>query len=104
MKRLALFAIIAVAIVAFFVFDLDQYLTLAALKEGQATFAAWRQQSPWLVAGGFFLLYVVVTGLSLPGAAIMTLAAGALFGLVTGTVLVSFAASLGATVAFLVSR
>jgi len=104
MNRLALLAVIAVAVAAFFIFDLDHYLTLAALKEGQVSFAAWREQSPWLVAGGYFLLYVVVTGLSLPGAAIMTLAAGALFGLVTGTVLVSFASSLGATAAFVVSR
>ena len=104
MKKLALLALIVAMMVIFFAFDLDRYLTLAALKDSQATFAAWREHSPWRVTGGYFLLYVAVTALSLPGAAIMTLAAGALFGLVSGTVLVSFASSIGATLAFLVSR
>ena len=104
MKKLALIALLALLVILFFAFDLDQWLTFEALKQSQARFDSLYQQSPWLVAGGYFLLYVVVTALSLPGAAVMTIAAGALFGLATGTLLVSFASTIGATLAFLVSR
>ncbi len=104
MKRLVLLVLIAALVAAFFLFDLGRFLTLDALKDGQATFAVWYDASPWLVAGGYFLIYVAVTALSLPGAAVMTLAGGALFGLGIGTLLVSFASSIGATLAFLVSR
>ncbi len=104
MKKFTLLLLIAVLIVAFFVFDLGRFLTLDALKAGQATLAGWYDASPWLVAGGYFVTYVAVTALSLPGAAVMTLAGGALFGLGVGTLLVSFASSIGATLAFLVSR
>ncbi|WP_298807439.1 FAD-dependent oxidoreductase [uncultured Psychrobacter sp.] len=69
-----------------------------------AQFNDYKAQSPLLIIGGFFLLYVVVTALSLPGAAILTLAAGALFGLVQGLLVASFASSIGATIAFLASR
>ncbi|WP_290178990.1 bifunctional TVP38/TMEM64 family protein/FAD-dependent oxidoreductase [Psychrobacter sp. APC 3281] len=69
-----------------------------------AQFNEYKAQSPLLIIGGFFLLYVVVTALSLPGAAILTLAAGALFGLVQGLLVASFASSIGATIAFLASR
>ena len=69
-----------------------------------AEFEQYKAQSPLLVIGGFFLLYVLVTALSLPGAAILTLAAGALFGLAEGLLVASFASSIGATLAFLVSR
>lgn len=104
MKRLTLLLLIVALVAAFFALDLDRWLTLDALKAGQASFAAWYDASPLLVAGGYLLLYVAVTALSLPGAAVMTLAGGALFGLWTGTLLVSFASSIGATLAFLVSR
>jgi pyruvate/2-oxoglutarate dehydrogenase complex dihydrolipoamide dehydrogenase (E3) component/uncharacterized membrane protein YdjX (TVP38/TMEM64 family) len=67
-------------------------------------FSQWREQSPVIVIGGFFVLYVLVTALALPGAAILTLAGGALFGLFEGFVIVSFASSLGALSSFLVSR
>ena len=80
MKRLVLLILIAALVAAFFALDLGRFLTLDALKAGQATFAGWYDASPWLVAGGYFLLYVVVTALSLPGAAVMTLAGGAIFG------------------------
>ena len=103
MKKLSLLLIVAL-VVAFFAFDLGRFLTLDALKAGQATFATWYEASPWLVAGAYLLVYVAVTALSLPGAAVMTLAGGALFGLWVGTLLVSFASSIGATLAFLVSR
>ena len=104
MKRLALLLVIAACIAAFFVFDLGQYLTLASLKARQAEFAGLLETRPALVIGAFFLFYVAVTALSLPGAAIMTLAAGALFGLLLGTVIVSFASTIGASLAFLTSR
>jgi pyruvate/2-oxoglutarate dehydrogenase complex dihydrolipoamide dehydrogenase (E3) component/uncharacterized membrane protein YdjX (TVP38/TMEM64 family) len=104
MKKIGLLLLLAALVVAFFAFDLDQWLTFEALKQSQARFDALFNESPWRVAGVFFAVYVIVTALSLPGAAIMTLAAGALFGLGIGTVLVSFASSIGATLAFLVSR
>lgn len=104
MKRLFLFLIVAALVAVFFALDLGRFLTLDALKTGQATFAAWYEASPLLVAGAYLLIYVAVTALSLPGAAVMTLAGGALFGLGVGTLLVSFASSIGATLAFLASR
>lgn len=103
-RKIAIVAAILLLVVTFFALDLDRWLTLEGLKAGQAQFAQWRAGSPLLVTGGFFVAYVLVAALSLPGAAVMTLAAGALFGLVTGTVLVSFASSIGATLAFLASR
>ncbi|HMT40225.1 TVP38/TMEM64 family protein [Sphingorhabdus sp.] len=103
-KRIALLALLAVAIAAYFWFDLGQYLSLDAFKAQQAQIIAAKDASPLLYIGGFFLIYVIVTALSLPGAAIMSLVAGALFGVVTGTIVVSFASSIGATLAFLSAR
>ena len=102
--RIFVLALIVALAAAFFVFDLGQYLNLAYLKSQQAALAEYRGAHPWQTGLIFFLVYVGVTALSLPGAAIMTLAAGAIFGLVTGTLIVSFASSIGATLAFLVSR
>ncbi len=102
--RLLLLLLIVLAIAAFFVFDLGSYLTLENLKARQADLARLIEERPLFVIGGFFLIYVAVTALSLPGAAIMTLAAGAIFGLLLGTALVSFASSIGASLAFLSSR
>lgn len=102
-KRLLLLLVVAL-VATFFGFGLHRQLDLASLKAGMAQFAAWRDASPLLVAGAYFVLYVVVTALSLPGAAVMTLAGGALFGLGWGLVIVSFASTIGATLAFLVSR
>lgn len=104
MKKLFLLVAIVLLVGAFFAFDLHHLLTLDGLKNGLAQFESWRANDPLLVGGGFLLLYVLVTALSLPGAAVMTLAAGALFGLLWGTIIVSFASSIGATLAFLVSR
>jgi pyruvate/2-oxoglutarate dehydrogenase complex dihydrolipoamide dehydrogenase (E3) component/uncharacterized membrane protein YdjX (TVP38/TMEM64 family) len=95
---------IVVAISAFFAFDLGRFLDLAFLKEQQNAIDAYWENQPLLVAGVFFLVYVAVTGLSLPGAAVMTLAGGAIFGLFWGTIIISFASSIGATLAFLASR
>ncbi|RMF16851.1 MAG: pyridine nucleotide-disulfide oxidoreductase [Gammaproteobacteria bacterium] len=102
-KGLLLLAVLA-AIGAFFALDLNQYLSLESFRAHKADLLAQVQAHPWQSAAVYFVVYVLVTGLSLPGAAVMTLAGGALFGLVTGTVLVSFASTLGATLAFLVSR
>lgn len=103
-KKLVLLALFLLLIAAFFLFDLDEWLSLQRLQAGQATFQTWFRDSPWLVASGFFLAYVAITALSIPGATIMTLAAGLLFGLLPGTVLVSFASTVGATLAFLLAR
>lgn len=103
-KKLLLITVLLALGLAFYFFDLHQWLTLDSLKQGQAQFEQWRQASPLLVGLLFTLLYILITGLSLPGAAIMSLAAGALFGLLWGAVIVSFASSIGATLAFLVSR
>ncbi|MGQ9667052.1 MAG: FAD-dependent oxidoreductase [Anaerolineae bacterium] len=104
MKRLSLLGVLAALVAVFFALDLGRFLSLEALKASQAQFAAWYDARPGLVLSAYFILYVTVTALSLPGAAVMTLAGGALFGLGTGTLLVSFASSLGATLAFLASR
>ncbi|MBI5789946.1 MAG: FAD-dependent oxidoreductase [Rhodocyclales bacterium] len=104
MRKLLFLVVIAIVVGAFFAFDLGRWLSLDALKAQQTALDAYRQAHPWLTAGIYFVIYVAVTALSLPGAAIMTLAGGAVFGLLWGTVLVSFASSLGATLAFLASR
>lgn len=103
-RTAGLLGLIAAIIVAYFYFGLHEFLTLDYLKSGIDQFRAYAEARPVLVFGGFFLLYVIVTAVSLPGAAIMTLAAGALFGLLIGVVLVSFASSIGATLAFLIAR
>ena len=103
-SKLLVFIVIAAAIAAFFIFDLKQYFSLDYFKSQRAAIDAYVAASPLQAAGIFFAIYVIVTGLSLPGAAIMTLVGGAVFGLLWGTVLVSFASTLGATLAFLASR
>jgi len=91
-------------VVLFFVYDLGQYLSLAYVKSRQEWLVdMYAQHTLWTI-GAYMLVYIAVTALSLPGAAVMTLAGGALFGLVTGTVVISFASTIGATLAFLVSR
>jgi pyruvate/2-oxoglutarate dehydrogenase complex dihydrolipoamide dehydrogenase (E3) component/uncharacterized membrane protein YdjX (TVP38/TMEM64 family) len=103
-KKLAILAALAALIAAYFAFGLGQYLTLEGIKALAADLRAFQAENAIVVIAGFFLAYVAVTAASLPGAAIMTLAAGALFGVVGGTVLVSFASTIGATLAFLSSR
>jgi pyruvate/2-oxoglutarate dehydrogenase complex dihydrolipoamide dehydrogenase (E3) component/uncharacterized membrane protein YdjX (TVP38/TMEM64 family) len=104
MSRIILALAMAAAVVAFFWFDLGAYLTIDAIKAQQADFGARYAADPFLTIALFMAIYVAVTAASLPGAAILTLAAGALFGLVAGTAIVSFASTIGATLAFLVSR
>jgi pyruvate/2-oxoglutarate dehydrogenase complex dihydrolipoamide dehydrogenase (E3) component/uncharacterized membrane protein YdjX (TVP38/TMEM64 family) len=103
-SRLLVVAVLVALVAAFFALGGHRYLSFSAIKAEHAAILAYYAGHPWQAAAGFFLLYVAVTGLSLPGAAIMTLAAGAVFGLLWGTVLVSFASSLGATLACLASR
>jgi uncharacterized membrane protein YdjX (TVP38/TMEM64 family) len=103
-KKIILLGALAAAIFAYFYFGLNEYLTLTELKQRQAGLIENYNANPLPFLAGFFFVYVAVTSLSLPGAAILTLVAGALFGLVTGTILVSFASTIGATLAFLSSR
>ncbi len=107
-KNIVQKVLIVVAILAFvaaFKFlGLGQYLTLDYIKQSQDRFAELYAAQPMLVISSYMLIYVLVTALSLPGAVIMTLAGGGLFGLVTGTIVISFASTIGATLACFVSR
>jgi pyruvate/2-oxoglutarate dehydrogenase complex dihydrolipoamide dehydrogenase (E3) component/uncharacterized membrane protein YdjX (TVP38/TMEM64 family) len=103
-KKLFILLALAAAAIVFFVFDLGRFFSLAFIKESQQSFSALYNERPVFITAMFFAIYVAITALSLPGAAIMTLAAGASFGLVWGTVVVSFASTLGATLAMLISR
>ncbi len=103
-SKIALIALAAALIAAYFSLDLGQYFCLDYLKSQQAAMDLFYRANPLSTALAFFTLYVAVTAVSLPVATIMTLAAGAIFGLAWGTLIVSFAASLGATLAFLASR
>lgn len=103
-SRLLLLVIVAVAIAAFFFFDLGRFFGLEYVKSQQSAFAAYYADHRWLTIGAYFVLYVAMAALSLPGATILTLAGGALFGTLTGTIIVSFASSIGATSAMLVAR
>jgi len=104
LKKLLLVAAVVCAIAAFMAFDLGRYLSLDYLKQSQAGFADLYAQRPLMVVATYFGLYVLVTALSFPGAAILTLAGGAVFGLGWGLLIVSFASTLGATLAFLTAR
>jgi len=103
-SRLYLLILIAILIGAFFYFDLQQLLTLEKLKSQRETIGSYRNDHPLLATAIYALVYIAVTGLSLPGASILTLAGGAVFGLLWGTLIVSFASSIGATVAFMTAR
>lgn len=102
--RIVIILLISAVVVAYVLFDVGQYLTLDYLKSQQHEFITFYQKNQLLTIGTYFGIYVLVTAVSLPGAAIMTLAGGAVFGVATGTVIVSFASTIGATLAFLVSR
>ena len=103
-KKLAVALLVVVLGLIFFVLDLGSYLSLDYLKQSQAAFADLYSRQPMGVAAAYFAIYVAVTALSFPGAVILTLAGGAIFGLGWGLVIVSFASSLGATLAFLAAR
>jgi pyruvate/2-oxoglutarate dehydrogenase complex dihydrolipoamide dehydrogenase (E3) component/uncharacterized membrane protein YdjX (TVP38/TMEM64 family) len=102
--RLLVAIAVAAAVLAFFAAGGQRYLSFDFVKAQQAAIQAWYASHPWQTVLGFFLLYVATTGLSLPGATLLSLVAGAIFGLLWGTVLVSFASSVGATLALLASR
>ncbi|MDH4446192.1 MAG: FAD-dependent oxidoreductase [Acidovorax sp.] len=104
LKSIALLAAAALGVGAFFALGGQRWLTLDGLKAGLDQFLAWKDTSPVLLGLAFGAVYVLVTALSLPGAVIMTLAAGAVFGLFWGTVIASFASTLGATLAFWSAR
>ncbi len=103
-SKLLIIVVIAALIAAFIALDLERYFSLDYFKSQQAAINDFYTANPLETAALFFIAYVAVTGLSLPGATLMTLVAGAMFGLLWGTVIVSFASSLGATLAFLASR
>ncbi len=104
-KTRALLLLVMLAFIAgFFLFDIGQYLTLDYLKLHRQTLLDFHAQNQLMTLALYFLGYVAVTALSLPGAMVMTLAGGAVFGLGTGFLVISFASTLGATLAFLISR
>lgn len=102
--RLILAAFMVLGVLLFFALGLPRFFSLEALKAQYGDLASFRSAQPWAAAGLYALVYILVTGLSLPGAAVLTLAGGALFGLLWGTVIVSFASTIGATLAFLLAR
>lgn len=103
-QRILIAALLITAIGVFFLSGAHHWFTLETLKAYQSDFQVAFDQRPWQVAGLFFAVYVVVTALSLPGATLLTLLGGALFGLGWGLLIISFASAIGATLAFLLSR
>ncbi len=103
-KKLLILAAVLALVVTFKVLNLGQFLNLAYLKDSQVTFLAYYHEHQVVTIAIYMLIYITATALSLPGAAILTLAGGALFGLVTGTIVISFASTIGATLACIVSR
>lgn len=103
-QRLLIITLLLLAVLGFYVSGAHTFLTLETLQTYRSDFQAAFQQSPWQVAGIFFAVYVVMTTLSLPGATLLTLLGGALFGLGWGLLIISFASTIGATLAFLLSR
>ncbi|MDA3896142.1 MAG: VTT domain-containing protein, partial [Desulfobacteraceae bacterium] len=103
LKLIVLFAAAAL-IGIFFAFDLHQYFTLSELKARQQSFEAFYSDHKMITIAIYKIIYIVMAALSLPGAAVMTLAGGALFGVWIGLIAVSFASTIGATLAFIVAR
>ena len=103
-KKTALALVGIVVVVLFFYFDLQRFLTLTALKANCQTLLDYYAAHKLVMVAGFMVIYIVQTALSLPGAAILSLAAGAIFGSIMGTVYANIAATIGATLAFLVTR
>ncbi|MEJ7931106.1 FAD-dependent oxidoreductase [Ramlibacter sp. AN1015] len=103
-KKTALLLLLVLAVVLFFTFDTHRLLSLEALRERQLQLQQLAAERPLRVGAAYVGVYLLVTGLSLPGAAVLTLAGGALFGLGWGTLIVSFASSVGALLAFLLAR
>lgn len=102
--KILLGVVIAALVAAFFILDLGQYLNLAFAKEQQETLERYYHDYPYRTIFTYSTIYILATALSVPGAAILTLIAGAVFGLFTGTIVVSFCSTIGATLAFLIAR
>jgi uncharacterized membrane protein YdjX (TVP38/TMEM64 family) len=103
-KKIWIASTIVILAVLFFYFDLKKYLTLTSLKENHAALVAFYESHQAVMISGFIAAYIVQTALSLPGAAVLSLAAGAVFGAVMGTLYVNIGATIGASLAFLVAR
>ena len=104
MKKSVLAALLLIIIISIVVFDVTGYLTLSYFQSIRMDLVSAVESAPWTFRAGFFLVYIVVAAFSIPGATVMTLAAGALFGFKWGLFLVSFASSIGATFAFVIAR
>ncbi|MBF0629578.1 MAG: FAD-dependent oxidoreductase [Magnetococcales bacterium] len=103
-KKIILASVIVTAIILFLALDLGRYLNLSHVQAQNQAIHAFHQAHPLQTAAIYVLIYILVTGLSLPGATLTTLVGGGIFGVVQGTILVSFASTIGATLAFLASR
>jgi uncharacterized membrane protein YdjX (TVP38/TMEM64 family) len=103
-RKLALGLGIILVVVAFFALDLGRFLSLGVMQRSLDTLREAYAEHGFLMVGGYFLAYVVMAALSLPGATVMGLAGGAVFGFWVATLAVSFASTIGATLAFLMSR
>jgi len=102
--KISIVLILLSVIIVFIVFDLDRFVTLSYIKASQEKFQALATEHPLIVITSYMTVYILITSLSLPGAAVLTLLGGALFGLWIGTLAVSFASTIGATLACVVSR
>ncbi|MCP4669700.1 MAG: FAD-dependent oxidoreductase [Desulfobacula sp.] len=104
LTKILTITVIAIALYLFFSLGLQKYLTLEYIKSQQLSLEQYYSDHTMMTIAGYMAIYIIVTALSLPGAAVMTIAGGALFGIVTGVIAVSFASAIGATLAFLASR
>ena len=103
-KKLILATLIIIVLILLILFDLHHYLTLEYLKSSKDKLNSYYQDNPLIVLGTYFFIYLTSATFSVPGATVLTLAGGALFGLVAGTIVVSFASTIRATLAMLISR
>jgi len=103
-KKLLLATLIAIVLILLLFFDVHHYLTLEYLKSSKDKLNVYYQDNPLLVLCTYFVIYLASTAFSLPGAAVLSLAGGAFFGLTAGTLVVSFASTIGATLAMLIAR
>jgi uncharacterized membrane protein YdjX (TVP38/TMEM64 family) len=104
LNKIAVLILILAGVAAFRFFHLGQYLTLAHIKESGQEYVLLYKEHKALVIATYMVIYIFATSLSLPGAVVLTIAGGALFGLLTGTIIVSFASTIGGTLACFVSR
>jgi pyruvate/2-oxoglutarate dehydrogenase complex dihydrolipoamide dehydrogenase (E3) component/uncharacterized membrane protein YdjX (TVP38/TMEM64 family) len=102
--KISLLVMILLAIITIFSFDITHFLSFSYLKENQAYFNTYYQDNPLLISLSFFIIYIISVAFSIPGATLLTLAGGTIFGFFWGLILISFASTIGATLAFLVSR